>query len=211
MDMSIPYEATGRTQQKHRTRKALIEAARTLIDAGETPTVEEAAAAAEVSRTTAYRYFPTQRDLLVAALPMIEQRSLLGEDPPDDIEARLDIVVSEQLRLSIANESALRTALRLALDPDESHRDQLVLRQGRVIGWLEDALSPLRGQVPAQDLARLVRAIRSAAGIEALIWLCDIAGLSRDEAQDLMRWSARALLRMALVEAGVNPKPQSVE
>jgi AcrR family transcriptional regulator len=211
MDMSIPYEATGRTQQKHRTRKALIEAARTLIDAGETPTVEEAAAAAEVSRTTAYRYFPTQRDLLVAAFPMIEQRSLLGEDPPDDIEARLDIVVSEQLRLTIANESALRTALRLALDPDESHRDQLVLRQGRVIGWLEDALSPLRGKVPAQDLARLVRAIRSAAGIEALIWLCDIAGLSRDEAQDLMRWSARALLRTALVEAGVNPKPQSVE
>jgi AcrR family transcriptional regulator len=211
MDRSIPYEATGRTQQKHRTRKALIEAARTLIDAGETPTVEEAAAAAEVSRTTAYRYFPTQRDLLVAAFPMIEQRSLLGEDPPDDIEARLDIVVSEQLRLTIANESALRTALRLALDPDESHRDQLVLRQGRVIGWLEDALSPLRGKVPAQDLARLVRAIRSAAGIEALIWLCDIAGLSRDEAQDLMRWSARALLRTALVEAGVNPKPQSVE
>jgi AcrR family transcriptional regulator len=211
MDISIPYEATGRTQQKHRTRKALIEAARTLIDAGETPTVEEAAAAAEVSRTTAYRYFPTQRDLLVAAFPMIEQRSLLGEDPPDDIEARLDIVVSEQLRLTIANESALRTALRLALDPDESHRDQLVLRQGRVIGWLEDALSPLRGKVPAQDLARLVRAIRSAAGIEALIWLCDIAGLSRDEAQDLMRWSARALLRTALVEAGVNPKPQSVE
>jgi AcrR family transcriptional regulator len=155
-----------------------------------------------ISRTTAYRYFPTQRDLLVAAFPMIEQRSLLGDDPPDDVETRLDIVVTEQLRLTIANESALRTTLRLALEPDGSHHEQLVLRQGRVIGWLEDAFSPLRGQFSDQDLARLVRAIRSAVGIEALVWLCDVAGLSRDEAQELMRWSARALLRTAIAEAG---------
>ena len=43
MGMSIPYEATGRTQQKLRTRRALIDAARALIAGGATPTVEEAA------------------------------------------------------------------------------------------------------------------------------------------------------------------------
>ena len=203
--MSIPYEATGRTQQKSRTRRALIDAARALIADGATPTVEQAAAAAEISRTTAYRYFPTQRDLLVAAFPMIEQRSMLGDDPPEDVEARLDLVVAEYLRITIANEPALRTALRLALDPDGTGREELVLRQGRVIGWLEDALAPLRGRLPAPVLARLVRAIRAAVGIEALVWLCDVAGLSRDEAQELMRWSARALLRAALEEAGVPP------
>jgi AcrR family transcriptional regulator len=206
MDMSIPYEAIGRVQQKQRTRRALVDAARALIDAGATPTVEEAAAAAAISRTTAYRYFPTQRDLLVAAYPVADQRSLLGDDPPDDVESRLDLVVSEYLHITIANEPALRTALRLALDPDLTHREQLLMRQGRVIVWLEDALAPLRGQLPARDLARLVRAIRSAAGIEALVWLCDIAGLSRDEAQELMRWSARALLRTALAEAGEHPE-----
>src|SRR5262245_23364797 len=52
-----PYEATGRTHQKHRTRDALIAAARELVAKGLTPTVEEAAAAAAISRTTAYRYF----------------------------------------------------------------------------------------------------------------------------------------------------------
>jgi AcrR family transcriptional regulator len=205
MGMSIPYEATGRIQQKLRTRKVLIEAARALMDAGATPTVEDAAATASVSRTTAYRYFPTQRDLLVAAYPVIEQRSLLGDDPPADVEARLDLVVREYLRLTIANESAIRAALRLSLDPDGSHREQLLLRQGRVIAWLEDALAPLHGQLPAQAMARLVRAIRSAVGIEALVWLCDVAGLSRDDAQELMRWSARALLRTALAEAETQP------
>jgi AcrR family transcriptional regulator len=206
MGMSIPYEASGRTQQKQRTRRTLIDAARALIAAGATPTVEEAAAAAEISRTTAYRYFPTQRDLLVAAYPVIEQPSLLKADAPDDVEARLDLVVSAYLRITIANEPAIRTALRLALDQEGTRGEQLLLRQGRVIAWLEDALAPLRGRVPAQDLTRLVRAIRSAVGIEALVWLCDVAGLSRDEAQELMHWSARALLRAALAEAGVDPK-----
>jgi hypothetical protein len=37
-------------------------------------------------------------------------------------------------------------------------------------------------------------------GIEALVWLTDIAGLSRQQAVEVMRWSARSLLRAALAE-----------
>ncbi|MGI8651841.1 MAG: hypothetical protein ACR2I7_03475 [Geodermatophilaceae bacterium] len=43
-------------------------------------------------------------------------------------------------------------------------------------------------------------AIRSASGIEAFVWLTDIAGLSRKDAARLMRWSAQALLRAAIAE-----------
>lgn len=200
-----PYETTGRTAQKTRTRQALVDAARALIVSGVTPTVEEAAAAASISRTTAYRYFPNQRDLLVAAYPEMELRSLLGDQPPDAIEARLDAVVGEYLRQTIDNETALRAALRLSLDPQEADREKLLLRQGRVITWLKDALEPLRGRLSEQAVERLVYAIRAAAGIEALVWLCDIAGLSREEAKDLMLWSARALLRSALAEGSLNP------
>ena len=199
------YESTGRTAQKMRTRKALIDAARTLIVSGFTPTVEEAADAASISRTTAYRYFPNQHDLLVAAYPEIELRSLLGEHPPDAVEARLDAIVDEYLRVTIDNEAALRAALRLSLDPHETHHEKLLLRQGRVIIWLKDALEPLSGRLSEQAVERLVYAIRAAAGIEALVWLCDIAGLSREEAKDLMMWSARALLQSALAEASLNP------
>jgi AcrR family transcriptional regulator len=188
-----------------RTRKALIEAARALIVSGVTPTVEDAAAAASIARTTAYRYFPNQRDLLVAAYPEFELRSLLGDPPPDAVEARLDAVVGEYLRKTIDNEAALRAALRLSLDPHGADREKLLLRQGRVIAWLKEALEPLRGRLSEQAVERLVYAVRAAAGIEALIWLCDIAGLSRDEAKELMIWSARALLRSTLAEASLNP------
>src|SRR6202140_6014457 len=99
--MSIPYEVAGRTHQKQRTRLALVTAARDMVAQGVTPTVEESAAKASISRTTAYRYFPSQRALLLAAHPEIEARSLLPENPPEDPEARLDIVIQTFLRLIV--------------------------------------------------------------------------------------------------------------
>jgi len=198
--MSIPYELNGRTRQKQRTRGALVAAARELVAAGLAPTVDEAAASASISRTTAYRYFPNQRALLVAAHPEIEAQSLLPETAPSDVSARLDAVVMAFLRLIVDTEAQQRTMLRLSLDADPSHRGELPLRKGRAIGWIGEALSPLRGKLTERDLRRLTLAIRSAAGIEALVWLTDIAGLSRKEAVQLMRWSANALLRTALAE-----------
>ena len=62
-------------------------------------------------------------------------------------------------------------------------------------------LAPLQGRLPPSILRRLVLAIRSACGIEALVWLTDVAGLSRRQASELMRWSALALLRATLAEA----------
>jgi hypothetical protein len=42
-----------------------------------------------------------------------------------------------------------------------------------------------------------VLAIRTTIGIEALVWLTDVAGLSRAEAVKNMQWAALALLRAA--------------
>jgi AcrR family transcriptional regulator len=200
MVMSIPYERPGRTRQKARTRRALLEAARELLAQGLNPTVEQAADAAEVSRTTAYRYFPNQRSLLVAAHPVIDAESLLGPDPPADAEERLALVVRALTEQVLENEPQLRAMLRISLEPQPAEPDALPLRRGRAIGWIKDALAPLRGQVSDADLHRLALAIRASAGIEALVWLTDIAGLSREEAVGLMRWSAAALLRSALAE-----------
>ena len=56
-----------RVQQKGRTRQALLSAAVQLVTSGARPTVAEVADAASVSRRTAYRYFPTQEQMLVEA------------------------------------------------------------------------------------------------------------------------------------------------
>src|SRR5262245_13023237 len=109
MVMPVPYEATGRRDQKARTREALVAATRRLLAGGTTPTVEQAAAEARISRTTAYRYFPSQRVLLLAAHPEVSQPSLLPADAPADVPARLGQVMRAFGRLNLEWEPQLRT------------------------------------------------------------------------------------------------------
>lgn len=200
MSVSTAYELNGRTHQKRRTRDALVAAAREVVAGGETPTVEAAAEMASISRATAYRYFPNQRALLFAAHPETAATSLLPDDPPDDVATRLDLVMDAFHRQILDNEAQGRTMLRLSLEADPAERAQLPLRQGRAIPWFEDALAPLRAEMSQAEVRRLAIAIRSATGIEALVWLVDVAGLTRDDATDLMRASAHALLQAATRE-----------
>jgi AcrR family transcriptional regulator len=195
--MPLDLLSQGRTHQKQRTRNALVEMAQRLVGEGQSPTVEAAAEAAGISRTTAYRYFKNQAELLVAAIPEIGKTSLLPEDPPSSAEHRLDLVVAHITKMLLEREGQYRTMLRLSLDP-ATPRESLVLRQGRAIGWIEDALSPLRSRLPRKELRRLVLSVRSAIGIEAFVWLVDIGGLSRDDAVKTLQWSARTLLKGAL-------------
>jgi AcrR family transcriptional regulator len=202
-EMSTPYETGGRSAQKARTRDALVAAARDLVTADVTPTVEAAAAAASISRTTAYRYFPNKRALLVAAHPEIAATSMLPADPPQDPAARLDAVVRNFSAMILDTEAQQRTMLRLSLEADAAERDALPLRQGRAIAWIAEALDGVRSNLTDQQFRQLVVSIRATIGIEAIVWLVDVAGLPRNDAVALTRWSAQALLQ----HATTNPPP----
>ncbi len=204
--VSTPYEIGGRAAQKQRTRDALVAAARELVVTGVTPTVEEAAAAACVSRATAYRYFPNKEALLVAAHPEVATASMLSPNPPRDPAARLDMVVRNFTKMVLETEVQQRAMLRLSLEQDPAKRGDLPLRKGRAIGWIEEALDGLRRELSEDELRQLVRSVRATTGIEALVWLVDVAGLSRDDAVALMSWSAQALLQHAMKERPPMPK-----
>jgi hypothetical protein len=60
----------------------------------------------------------------------------------------------------------------------------------------------VRYRLTAEEFRRLVHAVSVNVGIEALVTLVDLAGLSREEAAEVMRWSARSLLRAALAGGG---------
>lgn len=196
MDMEVPYERSGRRNQKARTRAALVEGARTLLGQGLIPNVDDVARESGISRTTAYRYFPNQRVLLGAVRPEIEQTSLLPDPAPSDPRERLELVMREAVRITLEWEPELRASLKISLDQPQD--DAPVLRRGRAIGWIEDALTPLREVRPDVDVHRLAIAIRSATGIESLIWLVDVAGLSRDDAASVLHQNALALFDAAL-------------
>ena len=195
MSMSISYEETGRTRQKARTREAILSAAREMLGGGTIPTVEQAADSAGVSRATAYRYFPNQRDLLVASYAWIEEPSLVAPDA-EDVKARLASAVDEITAHVAEEEAALRAMLRLSLEGRDPQ--DLVLRQGRRLNWVREALAPIRDTLREAEFERLATAIATGIGIEAFVWLTDVAGKTSEEAVALMRWSASALLEGSL-------------
>jgi AcrR family transcriptional regulator len=197
----VSYVDTGRSAQKRRTHDALVAAARQELASGRSVTVETAAAVAGVSRTTAYRYFANHRDLILAAHPHVDVESLLPATAPADPAERLSLVMQVFISdVTLAWEPQLRAALQLALTPTRQPgaSDAGTLRQGRGIQWILQALDPLTATHPGVDQRLLARAIRSAAGIEALIWLTDVGGLSRQQAAKVMHASAMAILRDAL-------------
>ena len=207
-----------RVNQKRRTRAALIAATAELIRQGKTPTVVAAADAAQVSRATAYRYFPTQQALLFEATlqpvfdPTIEQALALSRQA--DVPARLDTLVQVLQAGTLAHEDSFRMLLRLSLEPSEgegeyqgaARRAEVAsygrLRGGRRVRWLEEVLEPVRGQLAPQDFQRVVAALALCMGIEALVVLQDVCGLDAQAAVAVSRWAAQTLLLAIVAREG---------
>ena len=193
--------ASGRQRQKNRTRRALIDAAADLVRNGKTPTVPEAAEAAEISRATAYRYFPTQEMLLAEVAlfavggPLVDV-SVNSELPPEEAVARLVRGVGEW---AYANEQALRTLLRLSLDPTTG-----VSRPGHRTGWIADVLAPVRDLIDPVAYEKLATAMTLLVGIDPVVVMTDIAGVSRKRALDTLEWTARTLVEATLRTAAAD-------
>ena len=198
-----------RSAQKRRTRRAILTAALEMMRRGETPSVSAVAEAAEVSRRTAYLYFPTLEQLLTeAALEVVRTRveEALDLDESDDVEARLDTLVGAALESSIESEVPLRTLVRITVERrlDEAKGGpplEAPLRGGRRIEWIKSALEPVRERLGGERFERLVSALAMVIGLEALLVLRDIRGLDQAEMEDVSRWATRALLRASLQES----------
>jgi AcrR family transcriptional regulator len=214
--LTIPPQPNGREKQKRRTRTAILTAARELIRQGKVPSVTDAADAADVSRRTAYRYFPTQEQLLTEAQlegerPVFE-RVFEAPELAHDIEARLDALVRTMFAVTRSTELLMRTMIRLTV---ERGRDEDTVnaaeaeppRRGyRRIDWIEMALSPIRTQLDESSFERLVSGLALCVGIEALLVLRDIRGLDLAAAEEVSRWTARSLLYASLAESNAQRK-----
>jgi AcrR family transcriptional regulator len=206
-DMNIPRQPDPRANQKRRTRDALVAAAATLLSAGGRPTVADAAAAAGISRATAYRYFPTQQHLLVEAAeiapimrPVEDWVSALPADGAAETR-----VLELQRRINgvmLERPAPMRTALRVYLDDWLARRaageDAPDVRPGRRMAWIDAALAPAGRKLPRARRRRLHATLALTMGVEATIVMKDVCRLGDDEAQAVLRWAAATLLAAAL-------------
>jgi AcrR family transcriptional regulator len=193
-------EPSGRANQKSRTRKDLQRAAARLMKQGRTPTLEDVAEEARVSRATAYRYFRGVEALLVEAaldVAMPEGEALFaGDSSVDPVERlnRADQAVTAMIR---GNERALRLMLIHSLQRGLDGADGLPSRQNRRTPLIEAALAPARAAFSAEDHDRLVKALALVVGTESMIAFKDVLRLDDAEADAVRWWMIRALVAAA--------------
>lgn len=194
--------ATGRQNQKNRTRKDLLQAAARLSKQGQAPSFEEIAKEAMVSRATAYRYFPSLDALLVEAaldVAMPDAETLFADGPADDPVARLERVDTMLHDLVLANETAMRTMLIHTLQRGMKPEEQtgIPVRQNRRTPLIEAALAPAKREFKPATLKTLSQALALVMGTEAMVVVRDVLQLSDAEARKVKRWAIRALVQAA--------------
>lgn len=182
----------------------MVTTASRLMQAGLTPSVSEVAEAAEVSRATAYRYFPNQTALVHAVVDEALGPILKWKSKTQDTEQRvLDLFEKALPRIS-EFEATFKAALRLSLEQwaqDGNASEQPRFTRGHRIELLNDALSPLRGTLPAEEFDRLAQALSLIFGVELYTILKDIWDLSDIQSCKVAKWAACALVRSAIAEA----------
>ncbi len=181
--------ANGRSNQKERTRRAILDAAGALIDSGEEATMPAVARAARVSEATAYRYFPDLPTLLREAM----QESWPGAasvmapiaevtDPADRVAHATEAL----LRHTHAHTPAVRATMAAAFA-----RPADAVRPAYRLGLIDAALAPPATPNPDShtvakltptSLTQLRQDLAVIMSAEAFFTLTDLCGLPPEDA-----------------------------
>lgn len=194
--------SNGRTTQRSRTRKVILQAAARLLERGACPSLDDVAVEAEVSRATTYRYFPGIEALLNEAMVdaiIPDPEALFGPDAPEDVAERLALLDEALDRACREREIALRITLARSIErPAMQKAGEEPLRQNRRVPMIERGLLPVAGKLDAKNRVRLTNALAMIVGAEGFIALTDVVGLDEREARDVRAWAIEALLKAAV-------------
>jgi AcrR family transcriptional regulator len=194
------------------TFKVLVETAMALIQrTGHIPSIAEVALQSNVSRATAYRYFPSRSALITtvvdASLGPVRQ---LAPDSRGGRERVHELFKSTFPRFK-EFEAQMRAAAQLALEQWALERAGLLeeqpYRRGHRVKILEHAIAPLAPELATPVRDRLHRALSVIYGIESYVILKDIWGLGDRELERTVLWMADALIDATMRDAAMKERP----
>ncbi len=195
---------------KAATFRLLLDTAMNIIrQSGHIPSVAEVAARSNVSRATAYRYFPSRSALVTAVIDSsLGPVRILASDNPSGRE-RVHELFAQTFPRFKEFEPQLRAAAQLSLEQWALERAGLLeeepYRRGHRVRILQHAIEPLAPLMTAATRDRLHRALSVVYGIEPYVILKDIWGLPDREVERVALWMADALIDAALRESGHVP------
>ncbi len=189
-----------------RTRKLIMETAIRLMQNGDSPSVSDVADAAEVSRATAYRYFPSQAELIQDVVEEALGPILRWESTELNISDRLSDFFESSLPRIIEFETTFRAALQHSLSRQSKDNERTAnvedeFKRGHRIDLLRNAIDPLQKDLSPEQMTKLVKALSLLFGIEAIIVLKDIGHLNSKETQSIIQWAAEAMVQKAQNDA----------
>jgi AcrR family transcriptional regulator len=192
-------EGQGRTNQKARTRRAIVAACVELIRQRQPVTMPEVAKMAMVSEATAYRYFPDLASLLAKALAedwLTPAEALAPVASSNDPVERVAFATRFLLRGVAERQAVVRSMISATIAQPDLGR----ARPGIRFGLIESALAPFVDAVESAHpelLAQLRLDLAVVVSAEALFCLTDLCGLSVEDAIDSVERTSRTLTAAA--------------
>jgi AcrR family transcriptional regulator len=190
---------------RSRTLALLLDTAMNLVSAGKVPSVSEVAAAAKVSRATAYRYFPTRSALIASVVDVSLGPVRSWSSTATDGEARLHELFEKTFPRFRDFEAQLRAALQLSQEhwllANAGELKEEQFRRGHRMLILDRAAAPLKKQMSAASYTRLLQGLSIVFGIEPYVVLKDMWNASDKETFAVTRWIVEALVRATLADA----------
>jgi AcrR family transcriptional regulator len=195
---------TGRSNQKERTRAAIVAAACEAVTSGGEITMPDVARRALVSEATAYRYFPDLASLLREALAGVWESPEKAMEPVaysgDPVE-RIGFATEFLLREVLAYQGAVRAMISASITKPQV----TALRPGRRFGLINEALRPLNDTMAVRQPAQfeqLQRGLAVVVSAETLFTLTDQCGLTPEVAIASAIKTACSITTAALAETG---------
>jgi AcrR family transcriptional regulator len=196
--MSSTSTEPGRAAQRRRTRKAIVDATARLLATGADPSIADIAAAADVSRRTIYMYFPTLDQLLLDAMAgamNTDVDAALAGTTETDPRVRTELLVNTLCDTIGSSLPLGRKLIKLTVDAPPAATAPK--RGYRRVGWIEQAVGPLRETLGDERFGRLVSALSLVLGWEAFVVLYDVRGLDAAQTRQVLLSAALAMIDAA--------------
>lgn len=191
---------------RKRTYVLLVTTALELFEKGAMPSVSELALEAGVSRATAYRYFPTQSDLITATVNESLGPILTWRPQSEKTEERIDELLTFAFPRMFEHEGALRAALQASLQqwaqgrsaPQEVKSKQF--ERGNRKDILAMVTTPMKSEYPQEIVDKVIKAFSVIYGSEIFLVLKDIWKMDNQQVIELAQWMAKAIMNQAVAD-----------
>lgn len=191
---------------RKRTYVLLVNTALDLFEKGAMPSVSELALEAGVSRATAYRYFPTQSDLITAIVNESLGPILTWRPQSEKTEERIGELLSYAFPRMFEHEGVLRAALQASLQQWAQSRSAPMdmkdkqLERGNRKDILAMVTSPMKADYPQDIIDKVIRAFSVIYGSEIFLVLKDIWKMENSQVTELAQWIAKAIMNQAVAD-----------